>query len=289
MREKRLIYSLTMLLVLIACGSALAQEKAGSNILQPEASGQNYCFTSGASETFMKVCFSKHGNVTWFESPVGLVHLKQREGYVACSGPTEYLTTPHGFDAGVAEDGWGNALVSQPNGAGKLPLVITRNSTDGKLQLKQTLNINATLREVFVKMEFKNLSTLPLENVIVDRYFDGDLDGDGKDDVYELMYGSVSGRDPFVHPDDNNNYGHRGLMLTLAATPSLNQGSSTSLVDDFADWSPFGNLSQGARYCSDGYPASTTSPGDYVGRLEKFLGTINKGASKDVTFIYRLF
>ena len=287
MREKRLIYSVAILIIaLAACVSARAQEekKDSSNALAPESSSLNYCFTSGSGEAFMKVCFSKHGNVTWLESPAGLVHLKAREGYVACSGPTPYTTTPHGFDAGVAEEGWGNSSISQPNGAGKLPLVITRNSTDGKLQLKQTLNVNAALREVVVKMEVKNLSAALLENVVIDRYFDGDLDGDGQDDVYDLSYDSVLGKDIHVYGDSN--YGHRGLMLRVASTPVASVSSSE---DYFSEWNPLLNGTQSARYCGSGYNLSPTPQGDYVGRLETYLGTINKGATKIVTFVYTRF
>ena len=272
---------------LLTAHSTMAQEKAGSNITEPEFSGQNACFTSGSGDTFMKVCISKHGNITWLESPQGLVHLKMREGYVACSGPDEYTPIPHGFDAGITEDGWGAPQITQPNGAGKLPLVITRNTTDGKLQLKQTLNVNPALREVTIKMDFKNISDSPLENVYVARYFDGDIDGNGDDDIYDLTYDSVTAKDAFVFGETN--YDHRGLMLTLASIAAPNQGVPFSSVEPFTTWDPLQNSYQDARTCGSVNLSGITPPGDYVGRLEKFLGTINKGAIKSVTFIYKRF
>ena len=33
------------------------------------------CFSSGSGTTFLKVCITDNGNISWFESPAGKVHL----------------------------------------------------------------------------------------------------------------------------------------------------------------------------------------------------------------------
>jgi hypothetical protein len=61
-----------------------------------------HCFSSGSpagsaddplGRTFLKFCVTNHGNLSYFESPAGTVHLTTREGYVLCND------TDHAFPA----------------------------------------------------------------------------------------------------------------------------------------------------------------------------------------------
>src|SRR5262249_18363379 len=104
---------------------------------------------------YMKFCVSARGNITHFESPFGLTHITGNEGYVLCVDNDRRIGLA--FDAGLAQDGWGAPTVSQPSGPGTLPLVVTRTSEDGRVQLTQTFTRNVAERGVDVKMDVKNL------------------------------------------------------------------------------------------------------------------------------------
>jgi hypothetical protein len=152
------------------------------------------CFSSGSGVTFLKICISDNGNISWFESPAGKVHLQTREGYAVCSGAVEGASSMvHGFDANIAANGWGVSAVSQPNGVGTFPLIITRQSLDGVIQLKQTFTRNAAERGVDVKIDVKNMSLSALSQVFMSRYFDGDIDNSSTN-AYDSTYGSVWAR-----------------------------------------------------------------------------------------------
>jgi hypothetical protein len=292
MKTNKLIQSALMLFLLVIGSQAFAQEKDKSNIFDQDKESSNLlqaiavtdtkCFTSGSGSTFMKVCISNRGNILNFEAPAGVTHITSREGYVVCSNNFAAPKT-HGYDAGVAEEGWGVPTIEQPNGEGQLPLVITRNSIDGILRLKQTFNFTAAAREITVKVEVKNLSVTTLPGVVLSRYFDGDIDGSSSD-IYDRTIDSVWGKDPtngVVKPG-------RGLMLTLAPT-SLNQPFVT-IVETFADWNPLSTAVFGsARGCLGFSKTAPTAPGDFVGRLTMRLDIIDPGRTKSVTFRYRQF
>jgi hypothetical protein len=251
-----------------------AKEAELQNVLDLTALAAPQCFTSGSDATFLKVCITERGNISHFESPAGRVHLLSREGYVLCSSFFQSEGV-HGFDAGTAEAGWLTPTVSQPGGPGTLPLIITRNSIDGLLQLKQTFKIIPGEREVEVTMAVKNLSSTTVPNVIVDRYFDGDLDSTSKN-RYDGVSQSVWGMS-LIDPNTNN-----GLMLTLA--PSSVVFHSEPHKQTFGDWNPLGSSLQLARECRGN--SKFGSPEDLVGRLSNFIGSILPGQTKSVTFRY---
>src|SRR5262249_11533961 len=133
------------------------------------------------------------------------------------------------FDAGIAEEGWGEPSVSQPSGAGTLPLVITRTSLDGRVQLKQTFTRNAAERGVDVKMDVKNLSAATLPSVLLDRYFDADMAGTAADDFWDRS--NTEAVWAVQRPQGN-------MLLLTAAPPTF--GAVIGTAEAFGDWSPFG-------------------------------------------------
>jgi len=230
------------------------------------------CFSSGSGVTFLKICITDNGNISWFESPAGKVHLQQREGYAVCSSVTHPYDIVHGYDANVAAAGWGNSTVSQPNGAGTFPLIITRQSLDSVIQLKQTFTRNTAERGIDVKMDVKNLTAMDLNSVYLSRYFDGDIDNSSKN-LYDYTYGSVWARGT-------------GSALTLTSASSGIQVSSN--VYPYATWDPFGNPQfQYARGCEPEKAYTLGVLSDFVGGLTVYLQTVNPGQTKTVTLFYR--
>src|SRR5262249_32889484 len=130
-------------------------------------------------------------------------------------------------------------------------------------------------RGVDVKMDVKNLSTVPLLGVLLDRYFDADMDGSASDDFWDRSgRGTVWGKgEP------------QGTMLLLnSLSPAF--GVGIPFMGGFGDWGPFG-VEQTARACNplvDGHKAF-----DGVGRVERDFGVTNPGVTKSVTFRYRRF
>jgi hypothetical protein len=149
------------------------------------ANDQFKCVQSGTGEQFFKVCWSDHGNLTWFESPTGWKHTLA-EGYAFCYESPQPAAIA--YDASlIGESGWGPATSSLDKN------VITRTTTDGKLQLKQTFSQDAAKKDVTIKMELKNVSASPLFVAGFARYVDGNVDGDPHNE-WDITYDSVMAR-----------------------------------------------------------------------------------------------
>jgi hypothetical protein len=109
MTKRIFMMLLAAMLTLAADGQALAQgqtkdEKTinDKNTISGQAMtmlAPQQCFTSGSGVTFLKVCITDNGNISWFESPAGQVHLQQREGYAVCSTVSHPYDIVHGYDA----------------------------------------------------------------------------------------------------------------------------------------------------------------------------------------------
>ena len=277
---KRFLCNVIMLVALAAAGQAFAQELANGqgqindkNAVNTQAIAMlapQRCFSSGSGKTFLKICITDNGNISWFESPQGVVHLNTREGYTACTWTVPTWST-NGFDANVASSGWGTSTVLQPNGAGTLPLIVTRQSLDGAIKLTQTFTINAAERGVDVKMDVTNL-TPTSHDLRVSRYFDGDINGT-TNNPYWFSDVSVWGWGPL-------NYG--GLMLTPAPSSSY---LYYPWVSSYTDWNPNGAAHQYARGCE---VAGWAVQGDNVGGIVTQM-YLNAGQTKTVTLRYRRF
>lgn len=224
------------------------------------------CFTSGSGMSFLKVCITVNGNISWLESPAGFVHIKSREGYAVCSVNSGTLTV-HGFDVNTAAEGWGAPIVSDNK------RIITRTSLGGMVQLKQTFTVVPTGPGVDVKMEIKNLSPVVLDEVAVTRYFDGDIDGSTTNMYDQIPSWSVWGR--YLH----------GLMLSPAPTPSH---GFEPIMTTFAQWNPLGTGAREGRTCYSS-PAPSGFLGDYVGGMFAARYALMPGKTHVVTLHYRRF
>jgi hypothetical protein len=123
----------------------------------------------------------------------------------------------------------------------------------------------------------KNRATVAtLPKVVLDRYFDGDINGRTSNDYDRTSVLSVWGL-PASGQDQSN-----GLMLTQA--PSNVVISSFPAPQTFEDWNPNGTSFQFARQCIG--PAQFFQGQDSIGRVSTTIGDIAPGQTKSVTFRY---
>jgi len=285
---KRIFMMLFAVLALAAAGQAFGQVLANpqgqtndKNAISTQAIttlAPQRCFSSGSGTTFLKVCITDNGNISWFESPAGKVHLQNREGYAVCSGgiPGNGAIV-NGFDANIAASGWGTPTISQPNGASTFPLIITRQSLDGVIELKQTFTRNTSERGIDVRLDVKNITAMYLYNVFLSRYFDADADG-AITNLYDRSHESVWATNPLWSS-------RRGLALTLNPSNSLQYWNTSGTT--YAQWDPFGAGQQYAKGCDWANAYSPTS-GDFVGIVQvKMASQMNPGQTNTVVLRYR--
>src|SRR5215210_1618936 len=192
---------LALLLVAGVAASKQRQEEQNSSSLSTNKSGGDISlqsttvrasFASGGGANFLGVKVSNHGNLVLFESPANRESVFT-EGYVLCSNGT---STVHGHDTGTVEGGFGRPTFTQPT-AGAFPLTVTRNTTDGKFQLKQVWNKpDAAEKDVTVTMTVTNRSSSTINDVILSRVADLDVGGTSKD------YGAQTTDSAFQWDDD---------------------------------------------------------------------------------------
>ena len=264
--------SLLLTLVVLAA-SALAQKSEKDSQMGPLTPQQ--CFSSGSGNTLVKVCITDNGNVSYFESPAGAVHLNGREGYALCTDEDNSFGIVHGFDVNYAADGWGSSSVSQPNGAGKFPLIITRQTLDGAFQLKQTFTANWKERGIDIKMDVKNLSASVIDDLRLTRSADIDISGSSDKDLFQITQDSAVAEGYSVP--------FRGLMLT-AAPGTAGWGQAWNVL--YSDWDAFGNGAQYARGCK---ASDVGGQGDYVSGFHWQGHWLKPGQTMSATLRYRRF
>ncbi len=286
MTTRIMMFVFAAVLMLAAVGQAFAQGQSKDETAindKNAATGQaltmlvpQQCFSSGSGSTFVKVCITDNGNVPYFESPAGVVQLNGREGYALCTDVNNQSTV-NGFDVNYAAGGWGASTVSQPNGIGTFPLIVTRQTLDGLYELKQTFTSNWSERGISIKMDVKNMSGSVIPYLRVTRSADIDASGVSMN-TFTMTSDSASGVG--INP---KNY-FSGLMLT-AAPGTAGQGWAWNST--YSDWNPWGNGSQYARNCAaqrdfGGY-------GDYVSGFDWNINWLNPGQTKSATLRYRRF
>ena len=235
------------------------------------------CFSSGSGLTLVKVCITNNGNVSYFESPAGYVHLNGREGYAVCTQDDQQNWIVHGFDVNFAADGWGSSTVSQPKGPGTFPLIVTRQTLDGLLQLKQTFNANWKERGMDVKMDVKNTSGSVMSYIRLTRSADVDISGVSQN-TFEMTDDSATG----LAVDGTNRF--MGLMLT--ADPGTS-GHGWAMNITYSDWDPYGAGAEYARGCAAGRDFG--GYGDYVSAFHANMEWVNPGETRSATLRYRRF
>src|SRR5215203_3309671 len=216
-----LVTTISLELVLVVGGVAASQQlqqqsTSSQSTTTPEKSSGDVSiqsttvkasFASGSGANFLGVKVSNHGNLTSFESPQGKENLfSGAEGYAVCSN---FNNTTNGHDTGEVEGGFGTPTFVQPT-AGKFPLTVTRNTTDGKFQLKQVwAKPDAIEKDVTVTMTLTNRSNAAIQGVFLARSGDFDV-GDSSTDL-----GARTGDSAWLWDDVETNFASAGgLMLS---------------------------------------------------------------------------
>jgi hypothetical protein len=223
----------------------------------PEPTPSTECRYAFGSEGFAW-CVSENGNVVTLTSPAGAEHLRVgnvAEGYVLCvPGGQPY------YDVGVIDAGWGPATLVKE--VGVIGVAVERTTTDGRFRLRQDIVGNKLQRSITVFMTLTNL----LEDAVgvqVLRHADFDVDNTFGDDMFDRSSDGTWARQ--LH----------ALTLSAADVEVPHQSRIS------ADLAP--------RTCT---PASTlglpAADGDLAASVRYDLGELASGASRTVTFIYRV-
>jgi hypothetical protein len=221
-------------------------------------------FSSGLGFTFLGFCVTANGNILNFTAPKGFTQEFNREGYGICdaSGSVVSYTDEALNDTG----NWLNPTISQPNGLNTFPLSITRLTSDGIWQLKQTFSRSGSDRYVKVLMTLTNQSGSG-RNVTLIRYMDVDADGSSTGDIFVAGAFSSAGL-------TNQNFDNHGVVLAGAPTPF----TSVAFVVNAG----------GFDACGNGFNVNPFT-GDGALLYQWQLGSIPAGGSKTVSFEYRAF
>ncbi|MBI2221600.1 MAG: hypothetical protein HYU53_10385 [Acidobacteria bacterium] len=215
-------------------------------------------YSVGAGATLFSLCVSDHGNMVSLMYPNGAEHIAVapiHESYSICHGPGSGIWY---YDWASFEGGFGPPIFLDP---APFPVIIRRTTLDGKVILDQKFTPNKARREMLISMTIRNNSPAALENVLVARNVDADMDGDALDDTFDRSTDQTWARDI------------RSLVLSAhtVGTPH-----STAVP-----------VTIGSGPCSSTTAVTPTSPGtDYHMRIWYTLGTIGVGKSKTVMFRY---
>ena len=159
---------LTLAVASVLPWTASAEQKLIPDGPAPESTDTFYTFPGTPI-----LAISRNGNVVRYEGPSGYEHLgigSFSEGYVLCYG------TRNAFDTGALETGFGASTATCSGSR----CTITRNTTDGLLQLRQVITKNASSDRSFsVEMTVRNLTGGSVTGIILRRQADLDVDTGG--------------------------------------------------------------------------------------------------------------
>jgi hypothetical protein len=255
--------------------SSTTSDKSGGEV-SIQSTTNKASFASGSGANFLGVKVSDHGNLTSFESPAGKEHVfAGREGYAVCTNLIPLQA--YGHDTGDVEGGFGTPTFSQPNGAGTFPLTVTRNTTDGKFQLKQVWNKpDAAEKDVTLTMTLKNRTSSTLADVLLTRSGDFDVGGSVTDQ------GGASTDSAWLWDDVSSGIGspYVGLKLTALTFGTTHNG----YIVPEANWY---NQSSGNRLnCNGANPPSPGTRAAFAMQMTYHLGNLGAGQSKTVKLLY---
>jgi hypothetical protein len=226
-------------------------------------------FENGSGADRIRICISKHGNLMRLESPAGVEHIRNGdflEGYVLC---TDATTNEVGYDLGPNEAGFDDGTVSQPGGGGTLPLIVTRNSLDGRFQLIQTFTWDPASLRVKIEMQVKNVSGVKQFNVDLRRLVDLDI-GENVTGLFENNWGE-SLESVFAWNDvGQGTTAPQGVSLT-AASPKTPHFTTVAFID---------------LGCVSLSPQITPTFGDFAGVVTYNIGNIPANQTKTVSYVY---
>ncbi len=251
----------------------------------------------GGAPTSFKFGITQPGNLVQLESPAGFEHLQVglvREGYLLCySGPSGPVVA---FDVNDQAGGFQAAVVSQPNGPETLPIEIYRTSADGRLQFRQRytgnsfigagggaldLNLdgiscdtlqecgNCTNRTVHILMEVTNTSQSQVDDLVLVRVADIDVDGVPAGNHFARTADSVQAWRDGAGGGDAHGVLMQGISATASLQPLVQTPGDSGIMDCNAN------------------SATTPATGDFVAKLRWSLGPLAPGQVREVRMHYR--
>jgi hypothetical protein len=138
---------------------------------------------SGSTDRGTAARISDHGNIIGFAGPTvaggDYEHVNVgalSDGYVLCYRRPTTGAVVDAFDVGSAESGFAAAV---PSAGGPDDMQVTRPTSDGALQLKQSFLFYGKEKRLEVAMSVINTNSFPVTGVILRRQSDFDVDGAG--------------------------------------------------------------------------------------------------------------
>jgi len=197
-----------------------AQQQAKSSAVSPLATSTcSFTFTSGSGQTYLQFCVTANGNITEFQSPVGVEQIRQGtvgEGYGICDATTGAAYYDYA-DWGATVN-W-NAPVTISSSLTSVK--IQRTTTDGAWTLTQTISMVAgTNPSAKITMALKNNSA-STKFVYLLRFADSDPDkGNSGDGYLQNLDGTLDSAWGYVGYSNTSGNDHYGLMLQIVGNPS---------------------------------------------------------------------
>jgi hypothetical protein len=228
-------------------------------------------FTTGSGPTLLKFCVTMNGNITEFQSPAGVEHIREGgylEGYGICdfSNLNRYYDWADGGDSG----NWLAPVRTQPGGPNTFPLKIVRTTSDGIFTLTQVFSEIANEQLVKIAMTLKNDTAVARDYALV-RYADIDANNaDGGDfkNEFDFDHQSAWGYNP--------GFNTHGLMLYSSPTSQGHFAFVQNTPNPPDPCSPVANL-PATPYFGDGSAGHDWN------------GTLGPGKSVTVTAEYKRF
>jgi hypothetical protein len=234
-------------------------------------------FTNGSGANFLRVKVSDRGTLLSWESPAGQEAATGAEGYALCSSAG---ATVHGYDVGDFQAAFGTPTFVQPT-AGAFPLTVTRNTTDGKFQLKQVwAKPDATEKDITVTMTLTNRSNATIEGVLMSRSGDFDVGTNSSSDRGARTLDSA-----WLWDDAFETGAPGGLMLsalTFGTSHLTGIETASTWVGDGTPTNPGTRQDCGA----DRVNTPTTAASDLTMKVFYLFGNLSAAQSKTVKFEY---
>lgn len=263
--------SLVLLLISSTTTTAFAEQVQTEPLTNPWFCASN---ATNPPDQHMKVCVSKGGSVSHFESPKDYQHIGPEEGYAVCytgpAGNTVAYDKNNAFNFPTqqpASAGW-NAPVLSGSGCNR---TVTRTTTDGYLQWKQSFSCDFLEKELTIKVELKNLKAFPVNVQGFARFVLFALDNSIGGDIADKSADSVSAR------QGNSSFrsaGPNALALTgLTDIPTTDLQPGFIIAFDRCTEPSWGGL----------------LVGNWLGRVFIPVGTLGAGKVEGATFVYRRY
>ena len=242
--------------------AAVAQKNMFASISPAATSNCTWTFTSPqtAANKFLEFCVTVNGNITEFQSPSGVEHIRVGgfgEGYGFCDG-TAAGAVPYYDYADAGDSGNWQAPVTLAVTATSVK--IARTTSDGIWTLTQTIAINKPAASANVTMALKNNTAVTRLATII-RYADvdaGGVFGNNLDGTLDSAWGydPIGSSAPYtgllLQVNGPNTFSHQGWAINVPVgpnpcTPNANfVGTLTNTDGAIISWNFFPSVAKNA-------------------------------------------